>query len=70
MEKRYIKGASNGVADAMSRWSYPAGCGDDQFFHGTEKDDEKMSKFIEQEKTEERGSKVASLFELSFSALS
>ena len=67
MEIRYIKGASNGVADAMSRWAYPAGCGDDQFFHGTEKDDEKMSKFIEQEKTEERGSKVASLFELSFS---
>jgi hypothetical protein len=66
MEIRYVKGASNGVADAMSRWAYPAGCGDDKFFHGTDEDDKKMSKLIDQERAEERGSKEATVFELSF----
>jgi len=64
LEIRYMKGASNGVADAMSRWAYPAGCGDDVYFHGTSDEELKMKRLIEQEKREEMNSKIANLLHL------
>jgi hypothetical protein len=52
LEIRYVKGEKN-LADGLSRWAYPAGCGEDQFFNGTHDDEEKMEMLIEQEKKEE-----------------
>ena len=37
LEVRYVKGEKNNLADSLSRWAYPAGCGEDQFFNGTPK---------------------------------
>ena len=48
-------GPDNEVADAMSRWAYPAGQGyGDISIHGNEEDDEAMEAIIAQEKLEER----------------
>ena len=53
---RYVSGKNNVVADALSRWAYPAGEGADNGFNGTPADDEKMSRLIAQEKSEEEAS--------------
>ena len=53
LELGYVEGENNSLADSMSRWAYPAGCGEDQFFNGTPEDEEKLAKLIEQEKLEE-----------------
>ena len=36
---QYMKGENNVVADAMSRWAYPAGTADDVTFHGAVQDE-------------------------------
>lgn len=53
LEIRYVKGENNPLADAMSRWAYPAGDGEDNCFHGTPQEEEKMARLIEQERAEE-----------------
>ena len=53
IDVRYVKGETNIVADALSRWAYPAGEGQDSGFNGTEEDEYKMARLIEQEKAEE-----------------
>ena len=51
----HIAGSDNIVADAMSRWAYPAGQGyGDISIHGGEEDDEAMEAIIAQEKAEEK----------------
>ena len=60
IEVRYVKGQENQLADCMSRWAYPAGCGEDQFFHGTPQDEELAEKYIQQEMDEE--AKLCSIF--------
>ena len=51
----HITGASNVVADAMSRWAYPAGQGyGDISIHGSAEDDEAMEAIIAQERAEEK----------------
>ena len=46
----HIAGADNVVADAMSRWAYPAGQGyGDISIHGGEEDDDAMNDIIAQE---------------------
>ena len=51
----HIPGAENQVADAMSRWAYPAGQGyGDISVHGNEEDDEAMDTIIAQERAEEK----------------
>ena len=51
----YIKGQDNVVADALSRWAYPASKGiQDISIHGNEVDDQEMRALIEQERKEER----------------
>ncbi len=52
LEIRFVKGENNELADAMSRWAYPAGCGEDQFFDGTPQDAAQMQKFLEQDEKE------------------
>ena len=65
LEIRYVKGEKNDLADAMSRWAYPAGGGEDQFFHGTPEDTAKLEKIIRQEKNEESESYLVSFTSLS-----
>jgi hypothetical protein len=51
----YIPGKDNVVADALSRWAYPASQAfADASIHGSEKDDAEMQKLIEEEKQQER----------------
>ena len=51
---QYIPGKNNGLADAMSRWAYPASKGyRDISRHGSAKDAEDVKEIIRQEKEEE-----------------
>ena len=55
LEVQYIKGEDNVVADAMSRWAYPASqAGGDVSMHGTLQDCEEMDIILLDEKREER----------------
>ena len=55
LEVQYIKGEDNVVADAMSRWAYPASqAGGDVSMHGTLQDCEEMDVILSDEKREER----------------
>ena len=57
LEVQYIKGEDNVVADAMSRWAYPASqAGGDVSMHGTLQDREEMDVILSDEKREEKES--------------
>ena len=61
----YIAGTDNEVADAMSRWAYPASQGyGDISIHGNEEDDEAMEAIIAQEKMEERACSIIQVHNL------
>jgi hypothetical protein len=60
IEVIYIPGGSNEVADALSRWAYPASEGlRDSSWHGTPEDNEEMRKQIAEEKQRERSCPTA-----------
>ena len=53
---RYIPGEMNVVADALSRWAYPASLAFmDVSWHGSKEDDEGMRKIMEEERREVLG---------------
>ena len=55
----YIPGKDNVVADALSRWAYPASKAfADSSIHGSPEDEKRMMEFIEQERREERECRV------------
>ena len=55
IEVVYVPGKDNVVADALSRWAYPASKAfADVSLHGSEEDDEAMRALIEQERSEEK----------------
>ena len=50
---QYVPGKDNMVADAMSRWAYPASqAGGDVSMHGNLQDVEEMKQILEDEKLE------------------
>jgi len=58
----YIQGKNNVVADAMSRYAYPASSAwDDVSMHGSLKDTEEMEKIIKDEKAEAKAEVVEDL---------
>ena len=61
----HIAGSDNVVADAMSRWAYPAGQGyGDISIHGGKEDDEAMEAIIAQERAEEKACCVVQVHNL------
>ena len=59
LHMEYHEGASNTVADAMSRWAYPAsGNREDVSIHGSAVADEEVRKMMIQEKEEVRRSQI------------
>ena len=65
MHVEYIPGKDNIVADALSRWAYPASKAfADVSIHGSERDDEDMKMLIEEERREERQCSVIQVGDL------
>ena len=59
---QYIKGKDNVVADALSRWAYPASqAGGDVSMHGTLQDAEEKEDILAEEKREERDCKKVTI---------
>ena len=59
---QYIKGKDNVVADALSRWAYPASqAGGDVSMHGTLQDAEEMEEILAEEKREEKDCKKVTI---------
>ena len=58
----YVPGKDNVVADAMSRWAYPASLAfADVSWHGSEEDEKQMKELIRQELKEEHTCRVVQL---------